>query len=56
MCIYAQDFIVSSASLGLAHARKITKIIDVVLDMKVKKIFVEVGQSIGKNVLMVEFF
>lgn len=35
VCIYAQDFTVSGGSLGLAHARKITKIMDVALDMKV---------------------
>ena len=35
VCIYAQDFTVSGGSLGLAHARKITKIMDIALDMKV---------------------
>ncbi|MFZ5786556.1 MAG: carboxyl transferase domain-containing protein, partial [Acidobacteriota bacterium] len=28
VCIYAQDFTVAGGSLGLAHARKITKIMD----------------------------
>ena len=35
VCIYAQDFTVSGGSLGLAHARKITKIMDIAMDMKV---------------------
>ena len=35
VCIYAQDFTVSGGSLGLAHARKITKIMEIALDMKV---------------------
>src|SRR5690606_2446451 len=28
ICIYAQDFTIAGGSLGLAHARKITKIMD----------------------------
>ena len=35
MCIYAQDFSVAGGSLGLAHARKITKVMDLAMDMKV---------------------
>lgn len=35
VCIYAQDFTVSGGSLGLAHARKITKVMDMAMDMKV---------------------
>jgi len=34
ICIYAQDFTVSGGSLGLSHARKITKIMDIALKMK----------------------
>lgn len=34
VCIYAQDFTVAGGSLGLAHARKITKIMDYALKMK----------------------
>ena len=35
VCIYAQDFTVMGGSLGLKHARKITKIMDHALRMKV---------------------
>ncbi|MEN6511906.1 MAG: acyl-CoA carboxylase subunit beta [Chloroherpetonaceae bacterium] len=35
ICIYAQDFTVAGGSLGLAHARKITKIMDHALDLGV---------------------
>lgn len=35
VCVYAQDFTVSGGSLGLAHARKITKIMGLAMDMKV---------------------
>lgn len=35
VCIYAQDFTVAGGSLGYAHARKITKIMDHALKMKV---------------------
>ncbi|MDD4969282.1 MAG: acyl-CoA carboxylase subunit beta [Paludibacter sp.] len=35
ICIYAQDFTVMGGSLGLKHARKITKIMDHALKMKV---------------------
>lgn len=35
VCVFAQDFTVSGGSLGLAHARKITKIMDIAMDMKV---------------------
>ena len=35
ICIYAQDFTVQGGSLGLMHARKITKIMDHALKMKV---------------------
>ena len=35
VCVYAQDFSVSGGSLGLAHARKITKVMDLAMDMKV---------------------
>lgn len=34
VCIYAQDFTVSGGSLGLQHARKITKVMDLALKMK----------------------
>ena len=34
ICIYAQDFTVAGGSLGLKHARKITKIMDHALKMK----------------------
>ena len=34
VCIYAQDFTVAGGSLGLQHARKITKIMDHALKMK----------------------
>ncbi|HTS00054.1 MAG TPA: carboxyl transferase domain-containing protein, partial [Bacteroidota bacterium] len=33
VCIYAQDFTVAGGSLGLAHARKITKIMDHAIKM-----------------------
>jgi acetyl-CoA carboxylase carboxyltransferase component len=33
VCIYAQDFTVAGGSLGLAHARKITKIMDHALNL-----------------------
>ena len=35
ICIFAQDFSVAGGSLGLAHARKITKVMDLAIDMKV---------------------
>ncbi len=35
VCIYAQDFTVAGGSLGLAHARKITKVMDIALKMGV---------------------
>ena len=35
VCIYAQDFTVAGGSLGLKHARKITKIMDHALKMRV---------------------
>ncbi len=35
ICIYAQDFTVAGGSLGLKHARKITKIMDHALKMKI---------------------
>jgi len=35
VCIYAQDFTVEGGSLGLKHARKITKIMDHALKMRV---------------------
>jgi methylmalonyl-CoA decarboxylase subunit alpha len=35
VCIYAQDFTVAGGSLGLAHARKITKIMDHAMKMKI---------------------
>ena len=34
VCIYAQDFTVAGGSLGLAHARKITKIMDHALKLR----------------------
>lgn len=34
VCIYAQDFTVAGGSLGLHHARKITKVMDLALKMK----------------------
>ena len=37
VCIYAQDFTVAGGSLGLQHARKITKIMDHALKMKCPK-------------------
>ena len=35
VCVYAQDFTVAGGSLGLMHARKITKIMDHALKMRV---------------------
>ncbi len=35
VCVYAQDFTVMGGSLGLKHARKITKIMDLALKLKV---------------------
>ncbi|MDL2262563.1 acyl-CoA carboxylase subunit beta [Bacteroidales bacterium OttesenSCG-928-I21] len=35
ICVFAQDFTVSGGSLGLMHAKKITKIMDVALNMRV---------------------
>lgn len=35
VCIYAQDFTVAGGSLGLAHARKITKIMDHAMSLKI---------------------
>ncbi|MGM0408429.1 MAG: carboxyl transferase domain-containing protein, partial [Bacteroidota bacterium] len=35
ICIYAQDFTVAGGSLGLMHARKITKIMDHAMKMRV---------------------
>ncbi|MDO5571301.1 MAG: acyl-CoA carboxylase subunit beta [Bacteroidales bacterium] len=35
VCIYAQDFTVAGGSLGLAHARKITKIMDHALKLRI---------------------
>ena len=37
VCIYAQDFTVAGGSLGLAHARKITKILDPALKVKMPR-------------------
>lgn len=38
VCVFAQDFTVFGGSLGLSHARKITKIMDVALKMRVPMI------------------
>lgn len=35
VCIYAQDFTVAGGSLGIMHARKITKIMDHAMNMKI---------------------
>jgi len=35
VCIYAQDFTVAGGSLGLRHARKITKIMDHAMNLRV---------------------
>ncbi len=35
VCIYAQDFTVAGGSLGLMHARKITKVMDLALQLRV---------------------
>ena len=35
VCVYAQDFTVSGGSLGLMHAKKITKIMDMAMNMRV---------------------
>ena len=35
ICIYAQDFTVAGGSLGLMHAKKITKIMDVALQLRI---------------------
>jgi methylmalonyl-CoA decarboxylase subunit alpha len=35
VCIFAQDFTVAGGSLGLMHSRKIVKIMDVALNMKI---------------------
>ncbi|MFO8066355.1 MAG: acyl-CoA carboxylase subunit beta [Bacteroidales bacterium] len=35
ICIYAQDFTVAGGSLGLMHARKITKIMDHAMNLKI---------------------
>jgi methylmalonyl-CoA decarboxylase subunit alpha len=35
VCIYAQDFTVAGGSLGLAHARKITKIMELAMNLKI---------------------
>ncbi|MEI7595751.1 MAG: acyl-CoA carboxylase subunit beta [Bacteroidota bacterium] len=35
ICLYAQDFTVAGGSLGLAHARKITKIMDHAMRMRI---------------------
>ena len=35
VCIYAQDFTVMGGSLGLMHARKITKVMDLAMKMRV---------------------
>lgn len=35
VCIYAQDFTVQGGSLGLMHARKITKVMDYALKMRI---------------------
>jgi methylmalonyl-CoA decarboxylase subunit alpha len=35
ICIYAQDFTVAGGSLGIMHARKITKIMDHAMNMKI---------------------
>ncbi|MBS4013422.1 MAG: acyl-CoA carboxylase subunit beta [Bacteroidetes bacterium] len=35
VCIYAQDFTVAGGSLGLMHARKITKIMDLAMNLKI---------------------
>ena len=48
VCIYAQDFTVMGGSLGLKHARKITKIMDHALKMKVPCI--EINDSGGARI------
>lgn len=35
VCIFAQDFTVAGGSLGLMHARKITKIMDLAMNLKI---------------------
>ena len=35
ICIYAQDFTVAGGSLGLMHARKITKVMDLAMQLRV---------------------
>lgn len=35
VCIFAQDFTVAGGSLGLMHAKKIAKIMDIAMDMRV---------------------
>jgi len=35
VCIFAQDFTVAGGSLGLMHARKITKIMDMAMNLKI---------------------
>ena len=48
ICIYAQDFTVMGGSLGLKHARKITKIMDHALRMKVPCI--GINDSVGARI------
>lgn len=53
VCIYAQDFTVAGGSLGLQHARKITKIMDHALKMKCPIIGInDSGAHVSKKVLV----
>ncbi len=52
VCIYAQDFTVAGGSLGLQHARKITKIMDHALKMKCPIIGINDSGRVSKKVLV----
>ena len=54
VCIYAQDFTVAGGSLGLMHARKITKIMDHALKMKVP--IIGINDSGGARIQVAALF
>ena len=52
VCIFAQDFTVAGGSLGWMHAKKITKIMDHALKLKVP--LIGINEQIDDNALLVK--
>ena len=53
VAIYAQDFTVAGGSLGLMHARKITKIMDHAIKMRIPIIGIGAGGGVDGQVLVI---